>query len=461
MRTATVRDFGAPEELQATESPEPTVGPDEVRVAGAYIDTLFVETQIRRGLAPWFPQPPPYVPGGGVSGTVVEVGAGADAALVGRRVAALTGFTGGYAEQVVVAADDLLPVPDTVALAHAAALLHDGPTALGLLSWTDIVPGEWVLITAAAGGLGTLLVQLVRERGGRVIAAAGGPRKAELVAGLGADLLIDYTVAGWEQQVRDVTDGRGVDVVLDGAGGALGARALSVTARGGRFSAHGAPSGDATVVDDAEGIEVRGIDQVQFDPPRRRELAGEAIAVAATSNVRPIIGQLYPLTEAAAAHTAMETRQTLGKTLLTTERHGAEQQSAIFTDAELAYLARQPVGRLATVAPDGTVQNSPVSFHVDPDRGTVEIGGNVMASTKKYRNVLQGSDRVALVVDDIVDLDHHQVRGIEIRGRATAVRGQVPYLPGLSDALIRIHPELVLSWSLNPATSGITRRQRR
>jgi len=130
----------------------------------------------------------------------------------------------------------------------------------------------------------------------------------------------------------------------------------------------------------------------------------------------------------------------------------------VFTDAEVAYLREQPIGRLATVSPDGIVQNNPVSFHLDAELGVIDIGGHSMGVSKKFRNVERGSNRVAFVVDELISVERQQVRGIEIRGVAEAMRDQIPYLPGLSGELLRVHPRLIFSWSVNPGTDGVQRR---
>lgn len=166
MRVAQVERFGGPEVLVPAELPDPVAGPDEVVIAVDHIDTLFVQTQIRAGaFGEYFDVAPPYVPGGGVSGTVVSTGAEVDPAVwAGRRVIAAVD-PGSYASLAAVPVDHLVPVPDAVGLREAAALVHDAVTALALLDLTALKAGETVLITGASGGMGTLLVQLARSRG--------------------------------------------------------------------------------------------------------------------------------------------------------------------------------------------------------------------------------------------------------------------------------------------------------
>jgi len=127
------------------------------------------------------------------------------------------------------------------------------------------------------------------------------------------------------------------------------------------------------------------------------------------------------------------------------------------TEQERGYLATQRLGRLATVAADGTLQNNPVAFHYNEETGTIDIGGYRMGGTRKFRNV-QAGGQVAFVVDDIVSVDPWRVRGVEIRGWAEALTGQDPPRPGFSGEVIRIHPRRVLAWGVDPDSPGMTRR---
>jgi pyridoxamine 5'-phosphate oxidase family protein len=130
-----------------------------------------------------------------------------------------------------------------------------------------------------------------------------------------------------------------------------------------------------------------------------------------------------------------------------------------FTEAELSYLETQPLGRLATVSPDGTPQVNPVGFWYNADLGVIDIGGHALAASKKFRNVRAGS-RASLVVDDLVSRDPWQVRGVEIRGEAEAVESVEPPRPGFSSEVIRIRPRRVISWGIEPGQDGMTMRGR-
>lgn len=325
MRQIVVQEFGGPEVLVVHETAVPVAGPGEVVVEVAVVDTLFVETVIRRGDAgSWFNTRPPYTPGGAVAGTVVSAGRDVDPGWVGRRVVASLRGGGGYAEQVVVGVDGVVAVPDGIGSPDAVALASDGVTALAILDGAAIRPGDRVLVVGATGGMGALLVQLA---GQHVIAAARGRAKLDLARELGAAEVVDCAQPGWAARVTDATGGAGADVVLDGVGGGVGLEAFGATADGGRFSAHGAPAGDFAAIDPAEaarrGITVRGIADVQLDPAERTSLLRRVLDEAAAGRVRPAIGQTYPLDRAADAHAAIEARTVTGKTLLTVQRSGS------------------------------------------------------------------------------------------------------------------------------------------
>jgi NADPH2:quinone reductase len=320
MRAIQASEFGPPDVLVPRELPEPAAGPGQVVVAVTFAPVLFLDTQIRAGWGrDWFPVTPPYTPGAGAAGEIIAVGPGVDPDWAGRRVVADTP-DGGYLERAAVGVDRVVALPEALGTAEAAALLHDGRTAMGLAEVADIQPEEWVLVLGAGGGLGILLVQLAHGAGARVIGTARGQRKVDLARDLGASVVVDYTHPDWPQQVLAATGGTGPDVVFDGVGGEIGQAAFEITARGGRFSAHGAPSGAFAPIDRQEAgrrsITVRGIEQAQFAPAEARRLTERALLEAAAARIRPIIGQRYPLACAADAHRAVEARDVIGKTLL-------------------------------------------------------------------------------------------------------------------------------------------------
>jgi NADPH2:quinone reductase len=321
MQVALVTRFGEPEVLEPTEVPDPIAAAGEVVIDVAAADVLWVEAMIRRGHGgEYFRVTPPYVPGNGVAGVVRAVGDGVDAGWLDRRVAAHTGERGGYAEQTVVAASELSAVPDGLDLRDAAALLHDGPTALALFEGLEIDRGDRVLVVGASGGLGIVAIQLARGRGARVVAVARDERKLERIRELEPDALIDSEDSDWVEQARAALGGAGADAIIDNIGGSVGEAAFAAIAPGGRFSAHGSPSGRFAAIDPAEaerrGVTLRGIRDVHFSAAELKRLTEQALAEAAAGRIRPIIGQTFPLSEAADAHAAIEDRRVFGKTLL-------------------------------------------------------------------------------------------------------------------------------------------------
>jgi NADPH:quinone reductase len=310
-----VSEFGPPEVLKPAELPDPAAGPGQALIEVEIANITFVETQLRAGKAPHPSMEPrlPVIPGNGVGGTVGAVGEGVETALVGTRVITSTGGSGGYAERVAVDAAGVIPVPDGVGLPEAVALLADGRTAMSLMRAAEVRPDETVLVEAAAGGVGSLLVQLAAGAGARVVAAAGGQRKLHVARELGADETVDYTEPSWTEKVRD-----GVDVVFDGVGGAVGRAAFELIRPGGRFCAFGLASGAFTDIPDADAARrnVNVVRGTRLDPEELRQLSRAALAEAEAGRLRPVIGQTFPLERAADAHEAIEARATVGKTLL-------------------------------------------------------------------------------------------------------------------------------------------------
>jgi NADPH:quinone reductase len=308
--------FGGPETLVAGDAPDPVPGPGQTLIDVTFAGITFIETMFRAtGFGP-FDGELPMIPGNGVGGTVPAVGPEVEEALVGKRVVSSTGGSGGYAERVAVDAAGLIEVPNGLALDSATALLADGRTAMLLTRAAHIRDGERVLIEAAAGGVGSLLVQLARAAGAHVVALAGGARKVELARELGADVSLDYREPGWEAGAGSV------DVVFDGVGGATARSAFGLLQRGGRMLSYGLASGEWTDVSDEEAAE-RGVTLIRgtrATPEEMRTCTESALAEAEAGRLRPVIGQRFPLERAADAHAAVETRATVGKTLLAVAR---------------------------------------------------------------------------------------------------------------------------------------------
>jgi NADPH2:quinone reductase len=174
-----------------------------------------------------------------------------------------------------------------------------------------------VLVEAAAGGVGSLITQLAKAAGARVVAAVGGARKAAVATELGADVAVDYTDDGWPKRVRDAVEA--VDVVFDGVGGPIARTAFELLDRGGRMVSFGLASGSWAEIGEDE-TAARGVTLVRpsATPAELRAFTESALTEAAEGRLRPIIGQRFPLGQAAAAHAAIQSRATVGKTLLET-----------------------------------------------------------------------------------------------------------------------------------------------
>jgi NADPH2:quinone reductase len=347
VRAVVIREFGPPEVLEPAEVDEVRAGPGEVVIDVEFANVTFVETQVRAGRPPHPSMLPalPAILGNGVGGTVsgstvsgttasgstasgtTASGSTASGTTAsggtgsgGQRVVASLNGTGGYAERAVSPASRLIAIPDAVTTRDAVALLADGRTALALAGRADLRAGQTVLVEAAGGGVGTLLVQIARNAGARVVGVAGHPRKLALARDLGADLTADYRHDGWEQQV--LTAAGQVDVVFDGVGGDIGLAAFGLLGPGGRFCPFGMASGSFAPVTPelAASRQVSVQAGAGASPEELAALARAALAEAAAGRLRPVVGQEFGLAEAAAAHAAIEARQTVGKTLLTVPR---------------------------------------------------------------------------------------------------------------------------------------------
>ncbi|MFC7341037.1 zinc-binding dehydrogenase [Saccharopolyspora griseoalba] len=319
MRAVQVEKFGGPEVLSVVETDDPEPSPGQVVVRTSAVDVLFLDTQLRSGWGrDYFEMEPPYVPGDGVAGDVVGLGSRVDPGWLGKTVVASTGNAGTCAELVAVDETELVEVPEGLDASAAVVLLHDASTALLFAEHARIQAGERVLVTAAAGGAGSILVQLARSAGAQVVGAARGAAKLDLVRKLGAEP-VDYGEPDWPEQVRERTGG--IDVVFDGAGGTIGATAFGTTVNGARVYSYGASSGDFAEIDQAKArdkdVTVIGLLDIQYSSrAQRKSLLERALREAAAGRVQPTIGASYPLGAVADAHADIEARSVLGRAVL-------------------------------------------------------------------------------------------------------------------------------------------------
>ncbi len=324
MHAIRLHAFGPAGNLVLDEVEDPEPGPGQVRVAVRAAGVHLLDTALRagvRGPAPALPELP-TVPGREVAGVVDALGAGTPESWLGRRVVAHLGFApGGYAELAVTDVARVHEIPANLDFAQAVAMIGTGRTAMGILQFAELGPGSVAVVPAAAGGIGTLLVQYAKNAGATVVGLAGGPEKTALVAANGADLAVDYRDSGWPAKVRAHLGGRAATVVFDGVGGDVAREAVALLGPGGRhlvfgWSGEGLHDGTPYLVD---GVSQQVLGPVMMakaggtDPMRTLEL--RALAEAAEGRLIPAVRR-FPLADAAAAHRALENRGTTGKVVL-------------------------------------------------------------------------------------------------------------------------------------------------
>jgi len=311
VRAIQLREFGGADAFEYVELDEPTPGEGEVLIEVTRSGVNFADTHSTRNdyLAA---QELPLIPGAEVAGRTAD----------GRRVAALVG-NGGYAERVVVPEALTIPIPDEVDDEQAAGALLQGLTAIALVKrMARIEAGETIVVEAAAGGTGTLAVQIAKAAGARVIGLASSAEKRELVEKLGADATVDSRAEDLRAAILAANDGERVDAVLHMAGGDAFDAELAALAPLGRLVVFGNASRESRQVD--SGVLLQGSKAVVgfwlVHVLARRDLAvpliGELLGALASGALRVTVGAVYPLSEAARAHEALESRQSSGKLLL-------------------------------------------------------------------------------------------------------------------------------------------------
>lgn len=319
--TLVVTRHGGPEVTVVEDRPAPDPGPGEALVEVEAVGVNFIDVYQREGV---YPTSPPFVACSEGAGTVVALGEGAGHVGVGDRVAwAMT--LGSGARYAVLPAETLVRVPDAVDLETAAAVMLQGMTAHYLVTSTyRVEEGTTALVHAAAGGVGQLLVQMVRARGGQVVATAGGPAKVEVARALGAEHVIDYRATDdLAAAVREATGGRGVDVAYDGVGKDTFDASLASLRPRGTLALFGAASGQVPPLDlqrlNSGGSLFVTRPSLGHHLATREELewrAGEVLAAVADGSLRVEVGGRYPFAEAARAYEDLEGRRTRGKLLL-------------------------------------------------------------------------------------------------------------------------------------------------
>jgi NADPH:quinone reductase len=325
MKAVLCLEHGPPSSLVVREVADPEPGEGQVVVDVHACGVNFPDTLIIQGRYQFQP-PLPFSPGGEIAGVVSGVGPGVVAAKPGDRVIAVTGF-GGFAEKVVVDESRLVAMPDGMDFASASGLIFTYGT--GIYALRDrgyLAPGETLLVLGAAGGTGLAAVELGAAMGARVIAAASSAEKLRLCRERGASDVIDYSSEDLRSRVKELTDGRGVDVCYDPVGGDFAEAALRGMAWNGRYLVIGFVAGIPRVPFNLmllKSCQVVGVFWGAFtarEPERNRELLGELFELWAAGKVRPHVSATYPLERAAEALDDLIDRRALGKIVLVPDR---------------------------------------------------------------------------------------------------------------------------------------------
>jgi NADPH:quinone reductase len=319
MRAVRLREFGPPGVMSWVDAPEPTRGPNEVSIAVEAIGVNFADTMVRRGEYRR-DQPLSFTPGFEVAGRVIE--GPADGPAPGSRVAAFTNNGGGYAETAVAARDQVCTVPEDVTATVAVTLLISGVTGwYAVHRFGEVRAGEWVLVSGAAGGLGTMVVEMTAATGGRAIAVASTEAKLEVARRHGAEVGVLADPDTLTNEVREIT-GAGCDVVIDGVGGPLFAPSLKALAHCGRYVLAGSSSQQPATFD-ARSLMPRGQTVVgllvarvtEREPDEPQAAFDSVIDLYRSGRVSPEVTLIGP-DDVVAAHERIETRRHVGKLVI-------------------------------------------------------------------------------------------------------------------------------------------------
>ena len=316
MKAIRVNELGGADKLSLEEIEKPAPKADEVLIKVAAAGINYADTMMREGN--YLTQPElPLTLGYEAAGTIEVWGENVSNLKVGQRVLATTS-SGGYAEYATAKAALTMPIPDELGFGESTALLVQGLTALGLLNETK--SGETILIHAAAGGVGTLLVQLAKHKGLKVLGTASSEEKLQLVADLGADFAINYSEDDWTDEVLKATDGKGVDWLIEMVGGDIVAKNLKVLAKHGTMWVYGSASGEDFKVSVLSLMHknhiIRGYWLMNESGENRIKFTEELLENLGAGRLKIQVTE-FPLENAREAHEAIENRKTTGKVVLT------------------------------------------------------------------------------------------------------------------------------------------------
>jgi NADPH2:quinone reductase len=324
MRAIEVAEFGSTDTLQLVERDVPEPGAEQVRIQTEAIGVNFADIMQRRGTYPTGPEPP-FVPGFEAAGIVDAVGSDVTGLSEGDRV---VGYPdgGAYGEYAVCRAAGMFEVPEEMDFETAAGYPVQFLTAHNcLFEWGGLESGERVLIHAAAGGVGSAAVQLADRAGAEVFGTASSAEKLDYVADLGCDHPINYVEDDFADEIADITDGEGINLVLDGVGGETHAKSYDALCHFGRLVAFGVASGEVPepnvwelLFENHSVIGFHLGQSMNHDPERVLGAVPELSDLLVSGEVEINVGASFPLEDAAAAHQHIEDRKNIGKVVLTT-----------------------------------------------------------------------------------------------------------------------------------------------
>ncbi len=316
MKAIRIHEFGASENLRVDEIEKPTPKAEEVLIKTAAAGINYADTMLRQNKYLFSPSLP-FTLGFEVAGTIEEVGANVSGFNVGQKILAMI-RGGGYAEYAVADWRTLVPIPDNLEFGKATALLVQGLTALGLLA--DLKSGQTILIHAAAGGVGSLLVQLAKHKGAKVLGTTSTAEKLEKIANLGADVGINYSESDWTDEVLAASGGKGADLIIEMVGGEIGRQNLKCLAAGGTMIVYGAASGEDFQISALSLLgKMHTVKGYNLNLETRENMAAftrELMSHIVENRLEVNVTE-FPLEQAREAHNALEGRKTMGKVVLT------------------------------------------------------------------------------------------------------------------------------------------------
>ena len=325
MKALLCKELGEPESLRLEDVEPLQPGAGEIVIAVKAAGVNFPDTLIIQGKYQLKPELP-FSPGGEVAGTVVRTGEGVTEFSVGQRVVAPIGY-GGFAQEAIAQASRTLPLPDEMEYQEASVfLLTYGTSYYALKNRGRVQPGETVLILGAAGGVGLAAIQIAKAMGAIVIAAASSEEKRQLCLREGADYALDYTASDFRDELKKISDGKGIDVVYDPVGGDASETALRSMAWNGRFLVVGFAAGEIPRMPLnlplLKGVSIVGVFWGEFcrkEPALNAENMQELFQLHRRGALRPVICARYPLEQAAEALRFVAERGALGKVVISVD----------------------------------------------------------------------------------------------------------------------------------------------